>query len=242
MSSSDYRSIWHQKPVLRKLYSGFYRRMADACRPGATLEIGDGSGNFKAFAPHVVSTDILFAPWLDSTCDAQALPFREGSFDNVVMMDVFHHLERPTVFLREALRVLKPGGRLVMLEPLITPVSHYCYNYFHPEPVIMEADPFHEPDPDPDRDPYDANQAIPTLMFFRQRKQFMETFPGFNLHAVQRCGLLAAPLSGGFRKWSLIPAWSVPAINLLEKALTPVLGPLMGFRMLVILECRPDQS
>jgi len=242
MSSGDYRSIWHAKPVLRKLYSEFYRRMADACRPGTTLEIGGGSGNFKAFAPHVVSTDILFAPWLDSTCDAQVLPFKDGSFDNVVMMDVFHHLERPTVFLRETLRVLKPGGRLVMLEPTITPVSYYCYRYFHPEPVVMEADPFHEPDPDPERDPYDANQAIPTLMFLRRKKQFTETFPGFNLHAVHRCGLLAAPLSGGFRKWSLIPAWSIPAISHLEKALNPVLGPLMGFRMLVILKRRPDQA
>ncbi len=77
-------------------------------------------------------------------------------------------------------------------------------------------------------------------MFLRRKKQFMEEFPGFNLHGVQRCGLLAAPLSGGFRKWSLIPAGGIPAINLLEKALNPVLGPLMGFRMLVILERRLD--
>ncbi len=237
---NDYRSIWHDKPVLRKLYSEFYRRMADACHDGSTLEIGGGSGNFKEFAPHVVSTDVLFAPWLDSTCDAQALPFKDAAFDNMVMIDVFHHLERPTVFLREALRVLKPGGRLVMLEPLITPVSHYCYHYFHPEPVVMKADPFHEPEPDPERNPYDANQAIPTLMFLRRKKQFMEKFPGFNLRQVRRCGLLAVPLSGGFRKWSLISAWAIPAINCLEKILNPVLGPLMGFRMLVILERRPD--
>ena len=236
---NDHRMIWHDKPVLRELYSDFYHRMADACRPGTTLEIGGGSGNFKEFAPHVVSTDILFAPWLDSVCDAQSLPFKDGSFDNVAMMDVFHHLERPTVFLREALRVLKPGGRLVMLEPLITPVSHYCYHYFHPEPVVMKADPFHEPEPDPERDPYDANQAIPTLMFLRQKKQFIEKFPGFTLHAVRHCGLLAAPLSGGFRRWSLIPVRAVSLINRIEKILTPVLGPLMAFRMLVILE-RPS--
>ncbi|MDP6031125.1 MAG: class I SAM-dependent methyltransferase [Alphaproteobacteria bacterium] len=236
----DHHLIWHNKPVLRELYSDFYRRISDACHDGSTLEIGGGSGNFKEFAPHVVSTDVLFAPWLDSVCDAQSLPFKDTAFDNVVMMDVFHHLERPTVFLREALRVLKPGGRLVMLEPLITPVSHYCYHYFHPEPVVMKADPFHEPETNPERTPYDANQAVPTLMFLRQRERFMEKFPGFNLYAVRRCGLFAAPLSGGFRKWSLIPAWAVPIINRIEKILTPVLGPLAAFRMLVILEHRPE--
>jgi SAM-dependent methyltransferase len=237
---NNHRMIWHDKPVLRELYSDFYRHMAAACLPGETLEIGGGSGNFKEFSPHVLSTDILFAPWLNSVCDAQSLPFRDGVFDNMVMMDVFHHLERPTVFLREALRVIKPGGRLIMLEPLITPVSHYFYHYFHPEPVVMKANPFHEPSPDPKRDPYDANQAIPTLMFFRHRKQFMENFPEFNLQAVRRCGILAAPLSGGFRKWSLIPARAVSIISRLEKIVTPLLGPLMAFRMLVILERRPD--
>ena len=236
----DYRLIWHDKPVLRELYSGFYRRMAAACRPGMTLEIGGGSGDFKEFSPHVVSTDILFAPWLDSVCDAQALPFGDASFDNVIMMDVFHHLERPTVFLQEALRILKPGGRLVMLEPLITPVSHYCYHYFHPEPVVMNVDPFHEPAPDPKRDPYDSNQAIPTLMFFRHQKQFTKKFPGFSLKKIHRCGLIAVPLSGGFRRWSLIPAWAISVVTRLEKILIPVLGSLMGFRMLVILERRPD--
>ncbi len=83
--------IWHDKPVLRELYSDFYRRMAAQCRPGETLEIGGESGNFKEFAPHVVSTDVLFAPWLNSVCDAQALPFKDTTFDNVVMMDVLHH-------------------------------------------------------------------------------------------------------------------------------------------------------
>jgi hypothetical protein len=51
------RVIWQQKPVLRAIYTDFYQRIAAACRPGLSLEIGGGSGNLKEFASQVVSTD-----------------------------------------------------------------------------------------------------------------------------------------------------------------------------------------
>ena len=97
--AAERRAAWDAKPVLRALYHDYYRRMARACRPGRTLEIGGGSGNFKAFAPTVVSTDVTLAPWLDAVCDAHALPFAAASFDNLVLFDVLHHLERPPLFL-----------------------------------------------------------------------------------------------------------------------------------------------
>ena len=80
--------------------------MAALCRAGRTLEIGGGSGNLKAFAPDVVSTDVLAADWLDAACDAQRLPFADDSFDNIVMLDVLHHLQRPVRFFEAATRVL----------------------------------------------------------------------------------------------------------------------------------------
>jgi len=83
------------------------------------------------------------------------------------MLDVLHHLERPVAFMREAARVLRPGARLAMIEPGITPLSWPFYNFLHQEPVILSQDPFAMTERRPDKDPFDSNQAIPTLLRFR---------------------------------------------------------------------------
>src|SRR5262245_64656838 len=90
-----YREVWDSKPALRLVYSDMYRRMVECCTPGPILELGGGSGNFRTFAPQTTATDIVAAPWLDVVCDAQRLPFKAGSFGNVVMFDVLHHIEHP---------------------------------------------------------------------------------------------------------------------------------------------------
>ncbi|EPR35564.1 Methyltransferase type 11 [Alkalidesulfovibrio alkalitolerans DSM 16529] len=45
------------------------------------------------------------------------LPFDEGCFDRVLMVDTIHHLEDVRSTLEEVHRVLKPGGRLLVFEP-----------------------------------------------------------------------------------------------------------------------------
>ena len=68
----------------------------------------------------VITSDILSFPGIDVVADAHRLPFADQSFAGVVMLDVVHHLERPIEFLKGASRVLKPGGRLAMIEPATT--------------------------------------------------------------------------------------------------------------------------
>ncbi len=48
---------------------------------------------------------------------AFGLPFRHECFDHVVMLAVLEHLAQPEVVLREAFRVLVPGGSLIMTWP-----------------------------------------------------------------------------------------------------------------------------
>lgn len=48
--------------------------------------------------------------------DAHALPFSDGHFDAVVSASAFHYFEEPVVALQGMLRVLKPGGRLCLLD------------------------------------------------------------------------------------------------------------------------------
>ena len=139
-----YRDLWDRKAVLRAVYSDIYRRMVSATVPGHILELGGGSGNFKLFAPDAVGRDILSAPWLDLVCDAQRLPFSDQAFSNVVMMDVLHHVENPLRALRQACGVLRVGGRVIMCEPAITPLSGIFYRLFHEEPVDMSSDPLRD--------------------------------------------------------------------------------------------------
>ena len=75
----EHRRVWERKAVLRLVYEDFYDRIAAACRPGLTLEIGGGIGNLKRRLADVILTDIQRAPWLDCVADAQRLPFAAGS-------------------------------------------------------------------------------------------------------------------------------------------------------------------
>jgi SAM-dependent methyltransferase len=230
---NSYQQVWAKKPVLRTIYGDLFDRMAARCAPGPTLEIGGGVGGLKARLPEIYSSDIQPAPWLDLVADAQALPFANGSLSNVVLLDVLHHIEYPIKFFREAARVLRPGGRVVMVEPAITPGSSAFYRFMHHEPVRMAADPLTDGAPDPARDPYDSNQAIPTLLATRDRARFHAAAPDFTLSEQSWFSFLAYPLSGGFKPWSLIPAGLAKPLLGLERALEAPLGRTCGFRLLL---------
>lgn len=51
------------------------------------------------------------------TGDLEALPFAAQSFDRALCMNALHHIPDPSLALREIARVLKPSGRLVLIEP-----------------------------------------------------------------------------------------------------------------------------
>ena len=118
-----HRKLWENKEAIRILYRDYHRQLLDSCPEGAILDIGGGTAHIKESRSDVISADILSFPGIDVVADAHRLPFRNGSFAGVVMLDVLHHLERPIEFLREASRVLKPGGRLAMIEPAMTTVA-----------------------------------------------------------------------------------------------------------------------
>lgn len=233
-----HRRIWEQKPTLRNIYADFHQRLDAACPPGRLLDIGGGSAHFKDYRPEVISLDILPFPGIDVVADAHDMPFENGEFSGVVLLDVLHHLQHPVVFLREAARVLRPGGRLAMIEPGMSMIAKQFYDHFHQEPVIMTADPFAEQVAQSGTDPWDSNQVIPSLMFgsAASRDKLEQLVPDLKVVSVRWLSLLAYPLSGGFKPWCLFPASLVRPMLRIEDTMMPVFGPMLGFRTFVVLE------
>src|SRR5437867_4247326 len=199
------QDVWRRKPILRSLYGHWYREIASHLKPGPTLEVGGGSGNLKEFAPHVICSDLIPAPWLDAVADARRLPFASGSLTNIVLFDALHHIEQVRLLFDEAVRVLRAGGRIVVMDPYISWLSWPIYHFFHPEPVDLRQDPLSVETPREGRKPFDANQAVATIVFELAFESFQRRYPTLHRLVHRRQAFLAYPLSGGFDHPSLLP-------------------------------------
>jgi SAM-dependent methyltransferase len=92
------------------------------------LDAGCGSGRVFAHrlagrVRHAVGVDVTDELRCNTNIDSAAnadlrsLPFRDGTFDLIVMSTVAEHLTEPEPVFRELARVLRPGGRLLVLTP-----------------------------------------------------------------------------------------------------------------------------
>lgn len=233
-----HRHVWQEKKILQGIYLHWYDQIIARCvASGPTLEIGGGGGNFKKSFPRAISSDYTLCPWLDLNLDGHHLPFGSLSLANIVMIDVLHHLSQPLLFLEEAQRVLQEGGRLIMLEPCISPGSSFVYRFLHQEDVDFGTDLFRGECwmEQKEKKPFDGNMAIPSQLFFRNADKLAARFPDFPVIEKKYSDYLLYPLSGGFEHPSVIPNCCLPVFRIFERILQP-LGALLAYRMLVVLQ------
>ena len=127
------------------------RRHLSLCH-GDLLDVGCGEKPYESLlAPYVERYVGLEHPEtlhdrarVDVWGDATALPFEAGSFDTVLLMHVLEHIEDPSLALREARRVLRPGGTIVIAVPFMwgiheEPRDFYRFTHFGLDYMLTEA-------------------------------------------------------------------------------------------------------
>jgi SAM-dependent methyltransferase len=235
-----HRRIWSRKPVLRRIYNEeFFALLLAHRQPGGiSIEVGAGPGFFKQLFPEVISTDLIFSPWLDTVADAQRLPFASGRIQNVFGVDTLHHMASPLKFLRECARVLLPGGRLLLAEPWVTPFSYLIYRYLHQEDCDLSADLWEATDSATAvKRAFDGNQAIPYLLYGpRGHNRTAAALPELRPIAVEPFCLFAYLFSFGFKRPNLLPAAFYPLVAACERATLPLWRRAAALRVLLVLE------
>jgi len=101
------------------------------------LEIGAGAGLSRHFMNRKSCVLTDFLPWDDpkihGLIDAQSLPFSDDYFDSAFALDSIHHISHPTLAVAELCRVVRPGGRIIIVEPYVSYLSFFIYKFFHNE-------------------------------------------------------------------------------------------------------------
>lgn len=105
------------------------RRLSLATRPDYTLEVGCGTGFWLSalgdLLPHAYGLDLSFNMLRKAAqkvsaarlvCGtAEALPFPSASFDLMFCVNAIHHFPELDLFMREARRLIRPGGSLAVI-------------------------------------------------------------------------------------------------------------------------------
>jgi hypothetical protein len=232
------QEYWNQKPLLKTLYGDFYRRIASHLSnlpESKIVELGSGLGNIHEVIPNCIRTDLFPNPWIDQVENAYQLSFAAESVSDLILTDVFHHLKYPGTALKDFFRVLRKGGRVIMLEPCMSALGLLVYGILHDEPIAVTKNiEWDAPEGwSPKNIDYYAAQGNASRVFVGQ--SFRNKLGDWRTIRTQRHSAIAYAASGGFSKPQLYPTSALPLIRKLEKVLD-LFPPLFATRLLVILE------
>ncbi len=231
-------ALWNKKPLLRQIYHGFHQRIAaelvDA-DGGINAELGSGIGNIREVIPDCLRTDIFPRPWLDGVENAYAMSFADASVANLVLFDVFHHLQYPGTALTECRRVLRSGGRVILFEPCVSMLGRLVYGPMHEEPLgLSEPIQWQSPEVfDPATAPYYAAQGNAWRLFVRNDPR--PDLAGWRIVRVQRLAAISYVGSGGYSGPQLYPAALLSLMRGIDR-ICDLIPSLFATRLLVVLE------
>lgn len=104
---------------------------------GSLLDIGAGPQRYRPIIENLnikyMSCDLpgsLNQKSQDILGDALKLPVKSNSYEFCLQIQVLEHLNLPQISINEAMRVLKPGGKLLMSTNFLYPIHGEPHDYF----------------------------------------------------------------------------------------------------------------
>ncbi|HUH80177.1 MAG TPA: methyltransferase domain-containing protein [Solirubrobacteraceae bacterium] len=234
-----HKRVLERKPLLRDVFREDHELLMDLDRrtfgstAGLRVELGAGVAPVSMSFPEVLATDVVAGPGLDRVLDAQDMELPDASVRVLFGQNCFHHFPDPLRFLREAERVLAPGGGLVLIEPYYGPAASLVYRR------LFATEGFDKDMPGwrtaATGSMHGANQALSYIVFVRDRAIFEKELPGLELVGTDPlANWVRYLLSGGLNFRQLVPRRSAGALKALERALHPARRVLALHQVIVL--------
>lgn len=127
-----------REPHWRFLGNQVSRMVSCIPKNSKVLDVGAGECQYGDLLRHCdyLGTDLVFSSdkhnftQIKIVSDAQSLPFARDSFDVVLNMVVMEHVPEPEMVVREMFRVLRKGGTVFAMIPLVRPEHLVPFDFF----------------------------------------------------------------------------------------------------------------
>lgn len=239
----NHRRILQQKRMIREVFTEFHHAMMTLDErffgnvTGLRVELGAGVYPMRETYVDVLATDIVLNPWMDRMLDASAMDLDDCSVRAFYGQNCFHHFPRVESFFEEVMRVVVPGGGVILIEPYYGPLAQMLF------PRLFTTEGFDKGAVSWDtvtQGPMSgANQARSYIVFVRDRHRFMQRFPRLHIcHTAPLPNYLRYLLSGGLNFKQLTPDALVGVVKRCEQLLTPV-QTYLALHHVIVLQRQP---
>lgn len=222
-----------------KVYKEYQECLARIKNPKVCVELGSGASFAKEFVGGLLYTDVIAYAGIDLVVDATNMPFQDESVDFICMLNTLHHIPNAEKFFREASRVLALGGRIFIADQHLGWISSFVLKYLHKEGFNPDAKTWAFPSKGPLSS---ANGALSWIIFKRDLSLFQHLFPQFNLVRYQTHTPLMYWLSGGLKKWTLIPKGLIVLFEKLDKFLLKISPEFGSFNFIELEKISPKPN
>ncbi len=232
------RELFKKKDLLRKIYTDYFIKVKQNLNISSTkpsLEIGS-SGFIKSVIPNCITSNLKrYDKQIDLEENVYSLNIDHNSLSNIIMIDIFHHLEFPKLAIKKMFDALEEGGKIIMIEPSMGLIPRLIYKVFHHEPNGFDINiKWNEvPNEIPGLNSYFAAQSVPWRAFVKREFKFEDQFI---LEKIECFSDFAFLCSGGFSFKSFYPSSFYKFMKFFDYILSKISYRIFSARMIVVLK------